>query len=100
MIRQITELKVRDSWQAQARETFRDDIDRQQLALTVSVLQMAEGPEAPAERVAAWLERHDAMHARWCRLLEQVGSGGQGGFPLFAVAVRELVDLAESSRDL
>ncbi|ERS89046.1 NAD-glutamate dehydrogenase [Halomonas sp. PBN3] len=99
MIRQITELKVRDSWQAQARETFRDDIDRQQLALTVSVLQMAEGPEAPAERVAAWLERHDAMHARWCRLLEQVGSGGQGGFPLFAVVVRELVDFAESSRD-
>ncbi|MBF7054559.1 NAD-glutamate dehydrogenase [Halomonas sp. KAO] len=99
MIRRITELKVRDSWQAQARETFRDDIDRQQLALTVSVLHMGEGADDPSARVEQWLERHDAMHARWCRLLEQVGSGGQGGFPLFAVAVRELVDLAESSRD-
>ncbi|MDT0511233.1 MULTISPECIES: NAD-glutamate dehydrogenase [unclassified Halomonas] len=98
MIRRITELKVRDSWQAQARETFRDDIDRQQLALTVSVLHMEEGADDPSARVEQWLERHDAMHARWCRLLEQVGSGGQGGFPLFAVAVRELVDLAESSR--
>ncbi|WP_299230384.1 NAD-glutamate dehydrogenase [uncultured Halomonas sp.] len=99
MIRRITELKVRDSWQAQARETFRDDIDRQQLALTVSVLQMEEGADDSSARVEQWLERHDAMHARWCRLIEQVGSGGQGGFPLFAVAVRELVDLAESSRD-
>ncbi|MBB3330383.1 glutamate dehydrogenase [Halomonas campaniensis] len=99
MIRQITELRVRDSWQAQARETFRDDIDRQQLALTVSVLQMEGGPREATERVDQWLTLHGSMHSRWCRLLEQVGSGSQGGFPLFAVAVRELVDLAESSRE-
>ncbi len=99
MIQQITDLPVRDSWQAQARETFRDDIDRQQLSLTVSVLQMEGGPRDAAERVDQWLALHAAMHSRWRRLLEQVGSGGQGGFPLFAVAVRELVDLAESSRE-
>ncbi|MFY0991553.1 NAD-glutamate dehydrogenase [Halomonas sp. C05BenzN] len=99
MIQKITELKVRDSWQAQARETFRDDIDRQQLALTVSVLGMEGGPRDPVERVGQWLQLHEAMYQRWCRLLEQVGSGSQGGFPLFAVAVRELVDLAESSRE-
>ena len=33
-----------------------------------------------------------------CRvLLDEVRSGSQGGFPLFAVAIRELVDLAESN---
>ncbi|BBI60476.1 hypothetical protein HSBAA_17820 [Vreelandella sulfidaeris] len=32
MIQQVTQLEVRDAWQAQARETFRDDIERQQLA--------------------------------------------------------------------
>ncbi len=74
MIRQITDLQVRDSWQAQARETFRDDIDRQQLALTVSVLQMEAGPDDAVAGVAEWLERHDAMHARWRRLLR---AGGQ-----------------------
>lgn len=98
LIGQITALKVRDSWQAQARDTFRDDVDRQQLALTVSVLEMEGGAQAGAERVDRWLEQNADMHSRWCRLLEQVGSGTQGGFPLFAVAVRELVDLAESSR--
>lgn len=99
LIGQITALRVRDSWQAQARDTFRDDVDRQQLALTVSVLGMeGGGTQAGAERVARWLQQNAEMHRRWCRLLEQVGSGSQGGFPLFAVAVRELVDLAESSR--
>jgi glutamate dehydrogenase len=100
MIQQVTELKVRDSWQAQARETFRDDIDRQQLALTVSVMKMQGGPKDPAERVSHWLTLHVSMHQRWCRLIDEVGGGSQGGFALFAVAIRELVDLAESSREI
>ncbi|WP_372612384.1 NAD-glutamate dehydrogenase [Halomonas sp.] len=100
MIQQVTELKVRDSWQAQARETFRDDIDRQQLALTVSVMKMQGGPKDPAERVSHWLTLHESMHQRWRRLIDEVSGGSQGGFALFAVAVRELVDLAESSREI
>ncbi|MBS9405219.1 NAD-glutamate dehydrogenase [Halomonas sp. TRM85114] len=100
MIQQVTDLKVRDSWQAQARESFRDDIDRQQLALTVSVLKMEGAPSEAVERVDQWLQLHAAMHERWCRLIAEVGrTGSQGGFPLFAVAVRELVDLAESSQE-
>jgi glutamate dehydrogenase len=99
LVGQITALKVRDSWQAQARDTFRDDVDRQQLALTVSVMQMEAGARDASERVDQWLELNAGMHRRWCKLLEQVGSGSQGGFPLFAVAVRELVDLAESSQE-
>ncbi|QTF93971.1 NAD-glutamate dehydrogenase domain-containing protein, partial [Halomonas sp. BM-2019] len=99
LVGQITALKVRDSWQAQARDTFRDDVDRQQLALTVSVMQMEGGAREACERVDQWLELNAGMHRRWRKLLEQVGGGSQGGFPLFAVAVRELVDLAESSQE-
>ncbi|MCE8025051.1 NAD-glutamate dehydrogenase [Billgrantia aerodenitrificans] len=97
MIQQVSNLNVRDSWQAQARETFRDDIDRQQLALTVSVLKTDDGRE-PDERVDNWLATHASLHERWCRLIAEVrGGGSQSSFPLFAVAVRELVDLAESN---
>ncbi|MBB3140248.1 NAD-glutamate dehydrogenase [Halomonas organivorans] len=99
ILQQVTQLDVRDSWQVKARETFRDDIERQQLALTGSVLSMEGGPRDSAERVERWLSLHESMHQRWCRLLEEVGSGSQGGFPLFAVAVRELVDLAESNSE-
>ncbi len=99
MIQQVTRLEVRDAWQAQARETFRDDIDRQQLALTTSVLKLEAGSRDTQERVAQWLEQHAELHRRWCRLIEEVRSGSEGGFALFAVAVRELVDLAESDSE-
>ncbi|RAR59683.1 glutamate dehydrogenase (NAD) [Onishia taeanensis] len=99
MTEQINALEVRDSWQAQARETFRDDLDRQQLALTVGVLRMESGPREVEQRVEQWFENHAAMYQRWCRLLVEVHSGSQGGFPLFAVAIRELVDLAEGNAE-
>ncbi|WP_249977076.1 NAD-glutamate dehydrogenase [Vreelandella olivaria] len=99
MSQQVTRLEVRDAWQAQARETFRDDIDRQQLALTTSVLKLEAGSRDTQERVAQWLEQHADLHRRWCRLIEEVRGGSEGGFALFAVAVRELVDLAESDSE-
>lgn len=99
MIQQVTQLEVRDAWQAQARETFRDDIERQQLALTTSVLKLDAGSRDTQERVAQWLDQHADLHRRWCRLIEEVRGGSEGGFALFAVAVRELVDLAESDSE-
>ncbi|MDR5876435.1 NAD-glutamate dehydrogenase [Halomonas sp. CUBES01] len=99
MIQQVTQLEVRDAWQAQARETFRDDIDRQQLALTTSVLKLEAGSRDTQERVAQWLEQHADLHRRWCRLIDEVRGGSEGGFALFAVAIRELVDLAESDSE-
>ncbi|MGO2131415.1 MAG: NAD-glutamate dehydrogenase [Halomonas sp.] len=97
VVQQVTQLQVSDTWQAQARESFRDDIERQQLALTASVLDMQDGPQEVSERTQVWLAQHETMHERWCRLLEEV-RGTQADFPLFAVAVRELVDLSEGSR--
>ncbi|MGP9678500.1 NAD-glutamate dehydrogenase [Halomonas sp. AOP27-A1-41] len=99
MSQQVTQLGVRDAWQVQARETFRDDIDRQQLALTTSVLKLEAGSRDTQERVDQWLEQHADLHRRWCRLIDEVRSGSEGGFALFAVAVRELVDLAESDSE-
>ncbi|MGQ7248157.1 NAD-glutamate dehydrogenase [Halomonas sp. V046] len=99
MIQQVTALRVKDSWQAQARETFRDDIERQQMALAASVLQMEGGARETVQRVDQWLAQHESVHQRWCRLINEVSGGSQGGFALFAVAVRELVDLAESNAE-
>lgn len=96
MIQQVNKLKVRDAWQAQARETFRDDIDRQQLALTESVLNMESGSPETYQQVDQWLNQHAKLHTRWCRLINEVRAGNESGFALFAVAVRELVELANS----
>ena len=95
----INGLEVQDSWQAQARESFRDDLDRQQLALTVSVLEQDNAPREIDERVDNWMASHEGLVSRWCSLLGEMKSGAQLSFPLFAVALRELVDLAESRRE-
>ncbi|MED5501162.1 MAG: NAD-glutamate dehydrogenase domain-containing protein, partial [Pseudomonadota bacterium] len=99
MMQQINSLEVRDSWQAQARETFRDDLDRQQLALTVKVLGMTDAPREIEPRVAHWQEQHAPLFERWNALLAEIGTGTQISFPLVAVAIRELVDLAESESE-
>ncbi|GGY05451.1 NAD-specific glutamate dehydrogenase [Litchfieldella qijiaojingensis] len=99
VIERINLLEVRDSWQAQARETFRDDLDRQQLALTVGVLKLDDAPREVEARVEHWIERHSVLYRRWCGLLSELRSGTQGSYPLFAVAIRELVDLAESDSE-
>ncbi|MFC3282449.1 NAD-glutamate dehydrogenase [Litchfieldella rifensis] len=99
VLEQIRDLEVRDSWQAQAREAFRDDLDRQQLALTVGVLKMEDAPRDMESRVGRWIEHHAARYQRWCNLLAEVHSGTQPSYPLFAVAIRELVDLAESGSE-
>lgn len=99
MIQQVNRLEARDAWQAQARETFRDDIDRQQLALTTGVLTLEESSGSAEDKVARWLEQHAELHDRWCRLISEVRSGNEPGFALFTVAVRALVGLAESSSE-
>ncbi|QEA39448.1 NAD-glutamate dehydrogenase [Pistricoccus aurantiacus] len=95
---QISTLPTADNWQTQARETFNDDLDRQQLALTQAVIEMEEAPKEVEARVSAWLEANEELYRRWCRLLSEIRAGGQADFPLFAVAIRELVDLAGRRR--
>ncbi|RKQ96354.1 glutamate dehydrogenase (NAD) [Kushneria sinocarnis] len=96
MLDQINRLEVHDSWEAQAREALRDDLDRQQLTLTSSVLRLESAPLEVDERVEHWLEVHRGRIDRWCDLLEEVHSGSQTGYALFTVAVRALGELAES----
>lgn len=91
----ITELNVHDSWEALARETFRDDLDWQSRALAISVLQMEDGVLDVEERVSQWMQRHQHQVQRWQRILEEISSGSKADFPVFSVAMRELFDLAQ-----
>ncbi len=91
----ITELHVHDSWEALARETFRDDLDWQSRALAISVLQMEDGALDVEERVSQWMKRHQHQVLRWQRIMDEIDSGGKADFPIFSVAMRELFDLAQ-----
>jgi glutamate dehydrogenase len=97
-LQQISALPVENNWQALAREAFRDDVDWQQRAITVSVLQMPNGPENVEERLSLWLEQHSAMVERWHAMLVELRAASGNDYAMYAVANRELLDLAMSGQ--
>ena len=114
---QINTLKPATHWQALARETFREDLDWQQRALTVGLLSSASGPSTTTQSktgqaatvkaknkkpdlealLAQWLEDHQAMLLRWQNTLSEFKATGDSEFSMFSVALRELLDLAQST---
>ena len=97
-LQEISNLPVENNWQALAREAFRDDIDLQQRAITISVLQMADAPEDMDARVALWAEQHRVMVERWRAMLDDLRNATGTDYAMYAVANRELVDLALSGQ--
>jgi len=97
-LQQISNLPVENNWQALAREAFRDDIDWQQRAITVSVLQMPDAPEDIEARLALWLEQHLPMVERWRAMLVELRAASGTDYAMYAVANRELLDLAMSGQ--
>ncbi len=99
-LQQISSLPVENNWQALAREAFRDDVDWQQRAITVSVLQMADGPSEIDARLALWLEQHTLMVERWRAMLVELRAASGTDYAMYAVANRELLDLAMSGQGI
>ena len=97
-LQQINTLPVENNWQALALEAFRDDLDWQQRAITVSVLQMQDGPQDVEQRVAAWLKKNKLAVARWQAMLAELRAATSADYAMYAVANRELVDLAQSGQ--
>ncbi len=97
-LQQITGLPVESNWQALAREAFRDDLDWQQRAITVSLLQMPDGPAEIEARVVDWLGQHRRLVDRWKAMLAELRAATGTDYAMYAVANRELMDLAQSAQ--
>jgi glutamate dehydrogenase len=95
-LQQISALPVENNWQALAREAFRDDVDWQQRAITISVLQLGEG--SVEARLEAWIAQHESMIERWRSMLVEIRAASGTDYAMYAVANRELLDLALSGQ--
>jgi len=92
--RQITSLRVTSYWEAMARESYFDELDWQVRAISTAVGKASASDEAAAcER---WLDQHPDAVQRWQRMVEQIRSVGNVDYPMFAVMVRALIDLAQA----
>ena len=94
--KQIHEYQALNQWQALARESLQDDLNWQQLAITLAVLAGAEVKEAAGPMVQRWLGEHQLMVDRWLVLQAEMRGAETVDQAIFTVAIRELMDLAQS----
>ena len=94
---QINKLTPLTHWQALAREAFREDLDWQQRALTVGLLNLSSAPRDIEKRIDLWVEQHQGLISRWQQTLTDFKAAEDAEFPMYSVALRELLDLAQST---
>jgi glutamate dehydrogenase len=95
---QILGSKVDNEWQAMARESYLEDLQGQQCTLASGILQLqCEGLDV-AGCLTRWEEQEASLIARWREMLGELHGTTAPDFAMFAVANRELQDLAQSSR--
>lgn len=97
-LQQISALPVENNWQALAREAFRDDVDWQQRAITISVLQQGDGSQDVETRLAQWMAQHESTIERWRAMLVEIRAASGTDYAMYAVANRELLDVALSGQ--
>ena len=83
-------------WEALARASFRDDVDKQQRNLAIGILQTNEEKCTDTEcYVEEWLGQHQFLLDRWEFFVSELQSS-KPVFTMFAVALRELLDLSHA----
>jgi len=97
-LEQINALPASNHWEAMARESFRDDLDWQQRSLTVGILKGHSDETDLEVAIEHWEREQTTLVERWARMLEELKSTDQMNFPMIAVALRELLDLAQASK--
>ncbi|MEK9711126.1 MAG: NAD-glutamate dehydrogenase [Thalassolituus sp.] len=96
-LEQLNLLPATNHWEAMARESFRDDLDWQQRSLTVGILKNKNVADLDAG-ISEWEVEQEVLVSRWNHMLDELKSTDNITFPMIAVALRELLDLAQASR--
>lgn len=92
----IKKQPVRSYWEALARAGFRDDVDKQQRNLAISILSStAQVKLDNATRIELWLSGHKELLQRWEFFISELKTSDPS-FTMFAIALRELLDLSRN----
>lgn len=90
---QIKGQHITNHWEALARASFRDDVDRQQRSIAVAILK-AEQQGILKDRMESWITKHADLLERWHYFIGELEKS-KPQFTMFAVALRELLDLSQ-----
>ena len=93
----INELSVGNYWQALARETFLDDLSWQQRALTCNLVAARRRSGSAKAQVASWAAENASQIERLEQMLIQVQGEPDSDYAVYAVILRELLNLAQKT---
>ncbi|XOZ33926.1 NAD-glutamate dehydrogenase [Halomonadaceae bacterium KBTZ08] len=93
----ISALVPHSHWEALARESFREDLNWQQRALTTGILRSRTSGVDLETTLQTWMNEHAGLIERWHSILGELRSHNAPEYAMFSVALRELLDLAQST---
>jgi glutamate dehydrogenase len=96
-ITQILTTRVESEWQALARDTYLEDLEWQHRTLTMGALRHRTEDGNLLAAIEAWEKQEGRLLDRWQEMLAELHATEAPDFSMFAVANRELLDLAQSS---
>ncbi len=94
--KQMNAYPIENQWDELARSGFRDDLDRVQRKLTVSVLKAKSkklSGQATNERVENWIDHNNYLINRLKNLLDDIKLNPNVTFVTYSVVLRELLIL-------
>ena len=91
----VNGLSVTSSWEARARDGFRDDLDRAYHALASKI---SVGRKSPDAQVQAWMAERPHTMDQWQELVQAAAEAGNRAYPVMTVAGRELGLLPDATR--
>lgn len=95
---QISNLPVDNFWQAMARETYLGDLEAQLRNLSISLIRFIDDTPDLNELIQRWSSQHQLLIARWKSMVNELQAVTGTDFAMIAVALRDLLDLAQASQ--
>lgn len=98
---QMGHFSVENQWEELARSGFRDDLDRVQRRLSVSILSYKSKKviaKSIEDKITIWLQQHKFLIERWLNLLADMKASTVVDFVTYSVVLRELTDFAQAGK--
>lgn len=96
---QMNAYVIDNQWDELARSGFRDDLDKAQRKLSISILRSKakrSSDKTVEQRIEAWVHRNESLMNRWQNLLADIKSSPNVQFVTYSVVLREIFDFASA----
>ena len=96
-LEQINQQSVANHWQALARASYREELDWQQRAITIVLLQSDTKSKDADSMLDQWITQNESKLSRWHHMMTEFKTSDNHEFAKFSVALRELMLLSISA---